>query len=135
MIRQFFTTYKRLTVFVGLVAILCFAAVPIASAQVSKEAVCQGVGYVAGSGDQCQPVDNGRTVEQTVKNIVDILSWVVGVASVLMIIVGGLRYVLSGGDSNNVTAAKNTILYALVGLVVVMVAQILVNLVIGFVTS
>ncbi len=44
-----------------------------------------------------------------------------------MIIIGGFRYVTSGGDSNSVSGAKNTIIYALVGLIIVAVAQVLVQ--------
>jgi hypothetical protein len=52
-----------------------------------------------------------------------------------MIIVGGLKYITSGGDSGNVSGAKNTILYAIVGLVVVALAQIIVRFVLTRVTT
>ena len=48
-----------------------------------------------------------------------------------MIVIGGMRYVLSGGDSNQITAAKNTILYAIIGIVVAILAYAAVNFVIG----
>ena len=47
-----------------------------------------------------------------------------------MIIIGGLRYITSNGDSGNVTNAKNTILYAIVGLVIVALAQLIVRFVV-----
>jgi hypothetical protein len=56
---------------------------------------------------------------------------VVGVIAVIMIIIGGLKYVTSGGDSSAVGSAKNTIIYALVGLVVVALAQALVKFVLA----
>ncbi|RYF28398.1 MAG: hypothetical protein EOO17_04840 [Chloroflexi bacterium] len=56
------------------------------------------------------------------QDITNILLFLVGAISVIMVIIGGLRYVLSGGDSSAVSAAKNTILYAIVGLVVSMLA-------------
>jgi hypothetical protein len=56
---------------------------------------------------------------------------VVGVVSVIMIIIGGFKYIISSGDSANVTSAKNTILYAIIGLVVVLLAQIIVRFVIA----
>ena len=58
-------------------------------------------------------------------------SAIVGIIAVVMIIVGGIKYITSGGDSGNVTAAKNTILYAVIGLVVVALAQIIVKFVLG----
>lgn len=56
------------------------------------------------------------------QDITNILLFLVGAISVIMVIIGGLRYVVSGGDSSAVSAAKNTILYAIVGLVVSMLA-------------
>ncbi|MDB5168022.1 MAG: conserved rane protein of unknown function [Candidatus Saccharibacteria bacterium] len=61
--------------------------------------------------------------------ITNVLLFVIGAISVIMIIIGGLRYVISGGDSSNVTAAKNTILYAVVGLIVALFAYAIINFV------
>ncbi len=66
-----------------------------------------------------------------IKSIVNVLLYVLGAIAVIMIVIGGIRYALSGGDSNSVTGAKNTILYAVVGLVVAMLAYAIVNWVIG----
>ncbi len=63
--------------------------------------------------------------------ITNIMLFIVGAISVIMIIIGGLRYVLSGGDSANVSAAKNTILYAIVGIIVSLLAYAAVNFVTG----
>lgn len=52
-----------------------------------------------------------------------IVAMIVGVASVIMIVVGGFQYIIASGDSTNITNAKNTILYAIIGLVVALVAQ------------
>lgn len=65
---------------------------------------------------------------QTVANI---LLLVLGAVAVIMLIVGGFRYVVSGGDTNAVEGAKNTILYAIVGIVVAFLAYAAVNFVIG----
>lgn len=65
------------------------------------------------------------------KTITNILLFLVGAVSVIMLIIGGVRYVVSGGDSSAVTGAKNTILYAIVGIVVAVLAYALVNFVIG----
>lgn len=61
--------------------------------------------------------------------IINYFSIFVGVIAVLMIIVGGLRYITSGGDANKISGAKNTIMYALIGLVVVALSQVLVHFV------
>ncbi|CAN5341487.1 hypothetical protein BH09PAT4_BH09PAT4_08620 [soil metagenome] len=67
--------------------------------------------------------------------IVNIFSAVVGVVAVVMIIVGGLRYITSGGDSGKVGTAKNTLIYAIIGLVVVALAQIIVHFVFAKATT
>jgi hypothetical protein len=63
--------------------------------------------------------------------IANTLIFLIGAISVIYLIVGGLRYVTSGGDSKAVTAAKDTILYAIVGVVVAVVSFALVQFVIG----
>jgi len=63
--------------------------------------------------------------------IINIFSIIVGVIAVIMIIVGGLRYITSGGESGKVSAAKTTIMYALIGLVVVALAQLIVHFVLS----
>lgn len=61
--------------------------------------------------------------------IVNILLFLIGVLSVVMLIYGGIQYVLSTGDSGKVTNAKNTILYAVVGLIVAILSYAIVNFV------
>src|SRR5437773_9285018 len=56
-------------------------------------------------------------INDIVKLVINLFSILVGVVAVIMIIVGGLKYITSSGDSGNVTSAKNTILYAVIGLV------------------
>lgn len=61
--------------------------------------------------------------------------YLIGAISVLMLIYGGIRYTLSAGNATNVTAAKNTILYAIVGIVVALLAFAIVNWVLGAMTG
>lgn len=56
------------------------------------------------------------------QQVTNILLFLVGAISVIMLIIGGIRYVVSGGDQAAVTAAKNTILYAIVGIIVAFLA-------------
>ena len=67
--------------------------------------------------------------------ISSVLLFIVGAVAVIMIVIGGLRYVISGGDASQVQAAKNTILYALVGIIVAILAYAAVNFVIGSFSS
>lgn len=60
-----------------------------------------------------------------------VLLFIVGAVSVVMIILGGLRYTTSNGDSQNIQSAKNTILYAVIGLVVAILGYAIVEYVIS----
>lgn len=62
--------------------------------------------------------------------VANTLTFLVGAIAVIFLIIGGLRYVISNGDSKNVEAAKNTILYAIVGIVVAVISYALVQFVI-----
>lgn len=62
--------------------------------------------------------------------LINTLIYVVGAVAVLMIIVGGLRYVLSGGDASQTKNAKDTILYAIIGVVIAIMAYAIVNFVV-----
>jgi hypothetical protein len=69
------------------------------------------------------------------KIITNVMLYVIGAVSVIMLIIGGIRYVVSGGDTGAVTSAKNTILYAVIGIVVAILAYALVNFVITSIGS
>ncbi len=71
-----------------------------------------------GAGSACNKVG----VAHIFANVANALTILVGAISVIFIIIGGLRYVISNGDSKQVTAAKDTILYAVIGVVVAIVA-------------
>lgn len=66
-----------------------------------------------------------------ITKVVRLMSLVIGIAAVIMIIVGGIRYVTSSGDPNNTTGAKNTILFAIVGLLIALLAQAIIVFVIS----
>ena len=65
------------------------------------------------------------------KKVTDVLLFLAGAVAVIVLIIGGIRYVISSGDSGQLQSAKNTILYAVVGLVVVIMAYAIVNFVIN----
>ena len=64
------------------------------------------------------------------KTITNTVLYIVGVIAVIMLIIGGIKYVVSGGDAKKVTDAKNTVLYAIIGLIIAFLAFAIVNFVI-----
>ena len=65
----------------------------------------------------------------------NILLYLIGAISVIMIIFGGFRYITSGGKSENITAAKNTIMYAVIGIIIALLSYAIVNFVITAISS
>lgn len=78
----------------------------------------------------CQSKDEGATREDAAKRvqvIINTILMVLGIVAVIVIIIGGFRYVTSQGDENGVKQGKNSIIYAVVGLVIAMLAFVIVN--------
>ena len=69
----------------------------------------------------------------SLKNIANVALYIIGAVSVLMLIYGGIRYTVSGGDSAAVTSAKNTIMYAIIGVIVALLAYAIVNFVLAYI--
>lgn len=77
---------------------------------------------------------NAKSLNETITSVINLLSAAVGIIAVIMIIVGGFRYITSSGNPEAAKSARNTILYAIIGLVVVAMAQIIVLFVLNKVT-
>lgn len=71
------------------------------------------------------------TIKSPIKTAVEVLLWVVGVICVVMVIWSGAKMTMSAGDAGAVMKAKNTLIYAVVGLVVAILAYAIVEFVIG----
>lgn len=131
---------STITAMFALAAIVApFALAPAVSAQDANisGSLCQGADKLefeesgTGGGDCSETEGSATELNDLIANIVNIFSVIVGIVAVIMIIIGGFRYITSGGDSGNVTGAKNTILYAIVGLVIVALAQFIVRFVLS----
>lgn len=79
----------------------------------------------------CSDASN-QNVTNVFKTVIEVLIWASGIISVLVIIIGGFMYVLSAGDQAKVTKAKDTVLYAVIGLVVTLLAFSIVKFVLGY---
>lgn len=90
----------------------------------AKCSACQGLS-VLGSGQSCS--SKGSTLNGVIAIIMDLLSYVLGILAVIMIIISGIRFVTAGGNSSSVDGAKKTLIYALIGIVVASLAQVIVH--------
>lgn len=73
--------------------------------------------------------NDNRTLQGSFQSIVNMLLFLIGAVAVIMIIIGGFKYVTANGDSSAITSAKNTILYSVIGIVVAIMAYAIVNFV------
>lgn len=116
---------------------LAFAGAASAQSPDPTNAVCTGASTL-----QLQPDGSPGTgctgtsgtpdkVNKLITDIINIFSVVVGIVAVIMIIYAGFRYITSGGKQESVTAAKNTILYGIIGLIIVALAQVIVKFVLN----
>ena len=71
------------------------------------------------------------SAEQVVINGLDIVYFILGIIAVIVIIIGGITYATSAGNAANVTKAKNMLLYAVIGLVIVIAAFAITDFVLG----
>ncbi len=74
---------------------------------------------------------NVQATKSTLQSILGTVFFVIGALSVVMIIFGGIRYITSAGNPDNVSKAKNTIIYAIVGLLVALAGYAIVTFIIG----
>jgi hypothetical protein len=122
---------KRLKVLgVSFMAITGLLAAPLVFADPAlavnpKTQICQGVTAAGGGG--C--TQGG--LSSSIVNIVNILLFIVGAIAVIMIVIGGLRYILTQGDQSSIQQAKNTVLYSIIGLIIALLAYAIVNFVVG----
>jgi len=83
----------------------------------SSDAVCQA------KSDQVTPI---------FQKIISLLMYAIGAVSVIMIIVGGIKFATSNGDANSIQSAKTTILYSVAGLVVAILGQAIILFVVNW---
>ncbi len=102
-------------------------AAPMVAQPVAAQTIQDGADSARGDGQ----ADNLFGDNGIFKVITNAALFIIGAVSVLMLIYGGIRYTISGGDSKAVTDAKNTILYAIIGIIVALLAYAIVNFVLS----
>lgn len=119
----FKNTIKIIGIFILALTIVELVVPSVETLAIVGGSVEQGVQSARGNGQPSELFG----VDGIFTTVANTLLYIVGALSVVMIIYGGLRYVVSGGNSSAVTAAKNTILYAVVGLVVSILSYAIIN--------
>lgn len=134
---------KKLFWILSAISMLVIFLAPHASAQVHTGQLCEGANLTFGGSDKPCQIDDGAGNKQTaeskantiVASVINLISIVVGVIAVFMIIYGGFRFLTSAGNPESTKVAKNAILYAIIGLVIVAFAQVIVKFVLNKIVS
>lgn len=82
-------------------------------------------------GVELTEVNEANTLQDNVKTILSAIIGVLGFVCVVVMIIGGINYMTSAGDSGKVKKAKDTILYGLIGLIICVLAFVIVQFVIS----
>ncbi len=129
---------KKLMVSLGIVATLVLGGVGLpAIASPSAQALtiykaCNN-GSADPNSDICTSANKDQLIGGVLKNVINTLIFIIAIISVIVIIVGGIRFATSGGNPQQATTARETIIYAIVGLVVAVMAYAIVNFVLNHV--
>ena len=117
--------FNKLVFGILAVVLVGVSAVPVVSAVSVGDISSQCSDPEFAESEVCK--SSGDNAGSLIKTVIDTLLFITGILSGLMIIIGGILYTISGGDQANVTKAKNTITYAVVGLIVSLAAFAIVN--------
>lgn len=98
-----------------------------ASTNASKNEICQGIGQAQGS---CSSSES-KTLDKALASAINVLSIIAGVIAIIMVVISGIKFITSNGDSSSIASARTTLIYALAGLVIVAFAQAIVHFVLN----
>lgn len=135
---QFLISFMCVMVFSVLLSPVLYAD-KVGISDVKSSSCVKTGGTVASSDDPDKGIKagdcvGGNNIASIFRTITNILLFLVGAVAVIMLVVGGLKYVTSNGDQTAITSAKNTILYAIIGIVVAFMAFAAVNFVVDSLT-
>ncbi len=133
---------KKLKLFILSISSLILFAAPLAATaapatvptDINGNLNC-GSDIKVGSSSGCNTTDTSGAINNTISTVINVISVIVGAVAVVMIVVGGFRYVTSAGNPEGAKSARNTILYAIIGLVIVALAQLIVHFVLSKTTT
>lgn len=92
----------------------------------ASEAVCDSLTEV---GESC--TESQSTIQGVISFALNLLSWVAGIIAVIILIISGLRFMTGAGDPQSITTARRGVIYALVGIMVVILSQSIVRFVVN----
>lgn len=130
------TKIKKILLIAGMVILTAttLSFLPDAAFAQIKEDIRRGACGAAGQAP-CDSASATNSLNNTIANLINILSIIVGIIAVLMIIFAGFRYITSAGNDQTIASAKRTLIYAIIGLIIVALAQAIARFVLRNVTQ
>lgn len=122
--------------FTGAIGVAALQPTSVVAQASAQQAACEAVGgtFNAGTGE-CADPPGESSVNDVLATVLNFLSLIAGIIAVIMIIIAGLRFITGQGEPSSVAQARNAIIYAAVGIVIVVLSQVLVQFVIGEATT
>jgi hypothetical protein len=121
-----------LSVMLAFGALVIFSAPVFAStSSPSASQVCNGMSEISNVPCAQTSATSQNTTQNLIKTIIKLLSYVLGIIVVVMVIISGVLFATSAGEASKVKTAKSTLIYALIGLVIAALAQVIVHWVLG----
>ncbi|MBR6532319.1 hypothetical protein IKT64_00905 [Candidatus Saccharibacteria bacterium] len=118
---------NKLTKVIAVVLALVFAGGLIATPAFAEDKICTSKAEMGDAAWEAAGCDGGKSIEDVAIDIIKVIIGMLGIVAVIFIVVGGISYMTSSGDAGKVKKAKDTILYAVIGLVVCALAFAIVN--------
>jgi len=133
MIRKFLRLKPSITVIIALFSIIFISPNVYAVDVLNNPGVCQNPDLNGALPAACAPTNPNVLYGpgSILELVVTIISVLIGIIAVVSIIVSGVRMITANGDPNSISSAKKGILYALVGLMIALVARLIVSLVVS----
>ena len=118
----------------GIVGALQLAPVHVsAQFDAAKKEACEGVASVdeEGAANNCDGTAANTGIKSTLEFALNLISIIAGVIAVIMVVISGIKFMTSQGDPGQVSSARQSIIYAVVGVVIVALSQVIVNFVVS----
>jgi hypothetical protein len=136
--RRIKTTIMTLSLLVGFAMPSLAVAAPVQVAALQSQSdACKGLNQLGGTSCSNDPTTSygQNQIAAVAKVAVNIISFIAGIAAVILIVVSGVRFIASGGDSQAAASARSMLIYAIIGLVIVALAQAIVHFVLNAVLN
>jgi len=123
---------KKFIVYIILIVLLTIIAFPAASLangfNINIKQYCSGSAH---SSAVCSRLPSQNPISLRIADVINVLIEFAGAIAVIVIIIAGIRYAIAVGDSNKINSARNSLIYTAVGLVVIVAAKLIIDVVIN----